>query len=77
MLQLLYELYSPLTTSLSCFHYLFPQFAAQLASFGCPFDNLIGIFDGHFVATCRPGGDGCKGLNLWDYQTFAGKELLH
>ena len=27
--------------------------------------------------TCRPGGDACKGLNLWDYQTFAGKERLH
>ena len=77
MLKLMYFRYSPLTTSLHCYRYQFGRFANHLASFGCPFDNLVAIFDGHFVATCRPGGDGCVNVNLWDHQTFAGKERLH
>jgi len=77
MLILIHERYGMLTSNLACFRFLFQSFAAKLTSFGCPFENLVAIFDGHFVATCRPGGDGCKGLNLWDHQTFAGKERLH
>jgi hypothetical protein len=77
MLQLIHDRYSHLMSNLLCFRYQFRRFADHLASFGCPFPNLVAIFDGHFVATCRPGGDGCKNLNLWDHQTFAGKERLH
>ncbi len=29
------------------------------------------------MVTCQQGGDACKGLNMWDFQTFAGKEHLH
>lgn len=77
MLELMHLRYSRLTSSLACYRYQFARFAQQLASFGCPFDNLVGMFDGHLVATCRPGGDACVGLNMWDFQTFAGKERLH
>ncbi len=76
MVQLFYWCYSQLTTNLLCFQFEFKLFTAQLQSFSCPYNNLVAIFDGCFIATCRPGGNWCKGLNLWDHQTFAGKERL-
>mmetsp|Transcript_52690 Transcript_52690/g.138562 ORF Transcript_52690/g.138562 Transcript_52690/m.138562 type:complete len:102 (+) Transcript_52690:368-673(+) len=36
----------------------FPLFAQKLSSYGSPFPNLIGIIDGNFLRTARPGGAG-------------------
>jgi len=77
MLQLLYDRYSPLTKNLWCWRHQFHRFAAQLRAMGCPHDNLMAIFDGHFQPTTRPGGDACINENLWDHQTFSGKERQH
>eukprot|EP00961_Rhodomonas_salina_P170751 2302048-Rhodomonas_salina.1 len=35
------------------------------------------MLDGHFVPTCRPGGDGNVNELLHDFQCYAGKERLH
>jgi hypothetical protein len=36
----------------------FPLFAQRMTMYGPPFDNLIGIIDGIFLRSCRPGGAG-------------------
>eukprot|EP00961_Rhodomonas_salina_P265307 3586361-Rhodomonas_salina.1 len=77
MTNILYVRYHSLVSSIKLWGNEFDAFAAQLRKFGCPFPNLVMFLDGHFQPTCRPGGDGCKNLNLKDYQTFAGKERLH
>ena len=77
MLSTVHARYSPITCDIRLWKHHFAHFAAHLASWGCPFDCLVAIFDGHFQPTCRPGGDACVYVNLKDYQTFAGKERLH
>ena len=74
MVRMLYPRYGFMAQDIRPWRNMFPQFAEKLRSFGCPFDNLVALVDGHFLGTCRPGGDACKSLNLWDFQTFAGKE---
>jgi hypothetical protein len=77
MLSMLYARYASLASNISVWRYQFRRFAAHFTAWGCVFDNLVGMFDGHFCATCRPGGDGNVNTTLWDHQTFAGKERLH
>jgi hypothetical protein len=39
----------------------------------CPYDNIIGWVDGHFMETRRPYGKGCRGRNLRDRDVYNGK----
>ena len=69
-----YDRYSGLICNVNIWVEEFPTFAARMHSLGCPHDNIVMFVDGHFQPTCRPGGDGCVNLNLFDYQTFLCKE---
>lgn len=77
MVSFLFDRYAKMITDIRPWSRHFRRFAQHLADWGCPHKNLVTIFDGHFQQTCRPGGDSCKAINLWDFQTFAGKERLH
>ena len=70
---LFYE-YVPLIQDLSRWQDKFPQFAKRLHDMGEQFDNHISFVDSHFDPSARPGGDGCVGVNLHDYQTYS---ILH
>jgi hypothetical protein len=41
--------------------------------------NLICVWNRHFQPTTQQGGnlDACMHTKLWDFQTFAGKKLMH
>eukprot|EP00961_Rhodomonas_salina_P297476 3937250-Rhodomonas_salina.1 len=77
MVEILYDRYAVMITDIRPWRMQFKRFAKQLSDWGCPHDNLVAIFDGHFQGTCRPGGDANKSLTMWDFQTFAGKEHAH
>ena len=77
MVRILYAKFHKLVASLAPWRRHFRAFAQHLVDWGCPHDNLVAIFDGHFQATCRPGGDANHSLTLHDNQTFSGKERLH
>jgi hypothetical protein len=66
----IYTRFVPLVQNLERWSNQFPQFAAQLAAMGAPYDNLVSFVDGHFDPTARPGGDACVRRNLWDYQMY-------
>lgn len=53
------------------------DFARVLRDKGSPFDNLVGLVDGHFQAMCRPGGAGCVRQNMFDFEVYNGKEREH
>ena len=74
---MLSDRYGKMITDIRTWRQQFCSFAEHLTDWGCQHKNLVAIFDCHFQQTCRPGGDSCKSVNLWDFQTFAGKELLH
>ena len=40
-------------------------------------DYLVGVIDGHFLGSARPGGDGCKKPNHHDFHTYNGHDRLH
>eukprot|EP00286_Rhodomonas_abbreviata_P006682 CAMPEP_0181322684 /NCGR_PEP_ID=MMETSP1101-20121128/19361_1 /TAXON_ID=46948 /ORGANISM="Rhodomonas abbreviata, Strain Caron Lab Isolate" /LENGTH=375 /DNA_ID=CAMNT_0023430617 /DNA_START=226 /DNA_END=1353 /DNA_ORIENTATION=+ len=44
---------------------------------GVPFENIIGVIDGHVQPVSRPGGEGCKGANFEDFQVFNGHDRVH
>ncbi len=77
MLVAVYTRYSVLTTNIGYWWHQFRLFADQLSSFGSQFNNLVVIFNGLFVVTCRQGGHGCVNLSIWDHHSFAQKERLH
>jgi hypothetical protein len=77
MVRILYAKFHKLVASLAPWRRHFRAFAQHLADWGCLHDNLVAIFDGHFQATCRQGGDANHSLTLHDKQTFSGKERLH
>ena len=55
----------------------FAEWAAVFAEADCPVEGVIGVIDGHFVAACRPGGDGCVAPNYHDYQVYNGHDRMH
>jgi hypothetical protein len=54
-----------------------PVFVQALQAKGAVYPNLVGLVDGHFQPFCRPGGSGCKNVNVFDFETFNGKEREH
>ena len=56
---------------------LFNNLCQKYHGIDCPYDNVIGLIDAHFVPTNRPGGDGCKYPNMYDTDVFNGKSKLH
>ena len=84
MLELLFNKYRDRLGDLKFFRHSLPDFVRLLNSLqqkyhsiDCPYDNVIGLVDGHFVATNRPGGDGCVVPNMYDTDVFNGKTRLH
>jgi hypothetical protein len=55
----------------------FPAFARAMQEFGAPYDNLINIFDGHFIAVCRPGGLGNVKSLLDQSELYSGEKGQH
>ena len=54
----------------------FPQFAAILQSYGSPYDDLVALIDGNFLATCRPGGLGNKKSRIDQSLFYTGEKML-
>ena len=48
-----------------------------MKDFGAPYDNLVNIFDGHFVALCRPGGLGNIRSRLDQSELYTGEKAQH
>ena len=55
----------------------FPEWAARFVECGVPMDYLVGVIDGHFLGSARPGGDGCQKPNHHDFHTYNGHDRLH
>lgn len=55
----------------------FPAFADEMKRYGSPFDDLIGLTDGNFMACCRPGGLGNHHSKLDQSQLYTGEKARH
>jgi hypothetical protein len=55
----------------------FPAFAQAFQDFGAPYDSMAGIFDGHNITCCRPGGLGNLNSRLDQGQLFSGEKANH
>jgi hypothetical protein len=55
----------------------FPAFADEMKNYGSPFDDLIGLTDGNFMACCRPGGLGNHLSKLDQSQLYTGEKARH
>eukprot|EP00961_Rhodomonas_salina_P279470 3775227-Rhodomonas_salina.1 len=58
MISYIYREFAALLNDISLFTQHFDQWASTFDDAGCPFSHTIRMLDGHFVPTCRPGGDG-------------------
>ena len=84
MLTFLYHKYKTRLSDIKFFRAQIPEFVLLLNNLcrhhngiDCPFDNLIGLIDGHFVQVNRPGGDGCVRPNMYDTDVYSGKTKTH
>jgi hypothetical protein len=55
----------------------FPDFCEAMSRYGSPYANLIGLLDGNFMQTCRPGGLGNKYFRLDQSELFTGEKCAH
>eukprot|EP00961_Rhodomonas_salina_P057259 769821-Rhodomonas_salina.1 len=58
MISYIYREFAAPLNYISSFTQHFDEWASTFDDAGCPFSHTIGMLDGHFVPTCRPGGDG-------------------
>ena len=77
MLEYLYNNFTDRVTSLLVWEDHMLGFATLMQAKGSPYDGLVGLLDGHFLDISRPGGAGCRGNNVFDWQVFNGKERSH
>ena len=54
-----------------------PIFAQAMKEMGAPYNNLCNIFDGHFVAFCRPGELGNSTSRLDQSEVYTGEKAQH
>lgn len=73
----LYEEYARTLNQYSIWCDHFPSFAKALHDYGAPYDNLVSIFDGHFIAVCRPGGLGNVKSRLDQSELYTGEKAQH
>ena len=71
-IDLLYKRYAHKLNQLKIWESHFPAFAKAMKEFGAPYDTLVGIFDGHDIDVCRPGGLGNLFSRLDQSELFAG-----
>jgi len=76
-LKYVYKKYKARLTSLLPWEHYIADFVRALRAKGSVYRNLVGLVDGHFQPFCRPGGPGCKTPNVFDFETFNGKERDH
>ena len=55
----------------------FARFADIMKAFGSPYDDLIALTDGNFMATCRPGGLGNTRSRIDQGQFYTGEKARH
>ena len=53
------------------------EFANVFRQYGAPFGDLIGLLDGNFAATCRPGGLGNVNSREDQSETYSGEKGQH
>ena len=73
----LYFTYAKALNQFSIWMSKFPEFAYRMKMFGAPYENLIGIFDGHFIPVCRPGGLGNTISRLDQRELYTGEKAQH
>ena len=55
----------------------FKQFSEIMIGYGSPYEDLVALTDGNFMATCRPGGLGNKDSRIDQSQFYTGEKARH
>jgi hypothetical protein len=77
MIYYLYALYATKLNQYAIWSDNLPIFAQAMKAMGATYNNLCNIFDGHFVAFCRPGGLGISTSRLDQSEVYTGEKAQH
>lgn len=73
----LWARYAYKLNQLQIWTYQFKAFSEVMMNFGAPYNNLVGLLDGHFYMVSRPGGLGNVNFRLDQSELYSGEKALH
>jgi hypothetical protein len=77
MVDEIFRMYGHRVQDLHAWREWFPDFAAHYREAGSPYENMIGMIDGHFEIVMRPGGAACINENVCDRDLYSRNHKEH